>query len=235
MHKSIPMQTRTRIKICGIRDSKTATACVEAGADAIGLVFAKGSPREVTIKQATEVVRSIPALVTPIALFVNPTVEEVRRVSDATGITTIQLHGQESLEFAASLHPLTIIKAVAFNAADVRQKLSPWKCGNAASNVRALLIDTPPKSNAVPGHAGGTGEAFDWDQLAKLMADGLWSDLPEMVLAGGLTPSNVVDAIRLLRPFAVDVSSGVESSRGVKDVNLIRAFCAAVATTREDR
>ena len=223
------MPTRTRIKICGVRDAGTALAAIDAGADAIGLVFAKGSPREVTAAQAASIVRELPALVTAVALFVNPSVDEVRSAVDATGISTIQLHGKESPELAIRLRPLHIVKAIAFTGPEVRETLTAWRQSEAATNIRALLVDTPPKASLIPGHAGGTGQAFDWEMLAKLLKQGLWDGLPRLILAGGLTPSNVGEAIRMLRPYAVDVSSGVESSKGVKDIGMIRAFCRNVS------
>jgi phosphoribosylanthranilate isomerase len=214
---------RTRIKICGISTSEALEAAVDGGADAIGLVFAGGSPRYVTAAQAKALVRELPAFVEPVGLFVNESAERVRTLAQQIGLAAVQLHGQETPQYAQSLAPLRVIKAVAFDAAAAASTIERWR----GVDVAAVLWDAPPPALAgVPGEQGGTGRQFDWNALASLWEPR--SQLPPMVLAGGLRPDNVAQAIAALHPFAVDVSSGVEAARGIKDPALIRAFCDAV-------
>lgn len=202
---------RTRIKICGIRDPQTALIAIEHGADAIGLVFAEASPRSIEPEAAWEIISYLPPFVTSVGLFVNPTVEHFTAVREACPFEVGQLHGSESVEHIASLGA-GMIKAIRFDARTIADDLRRW---SAVDELCALLVD---------GSAGGEGTTFDWAALADAAVH---CDHP-IILAGGLTPDNVADAIRAVRPFAVDVSSGVESSRGVKDPDLIRAFCEAV-------
>lgn len=210
---------RTRIKICGVRTPEVALAAARAGADWVGLVFVDRSPRQVTVAEARAVVRALPATVDPVGLFVDAPAERVREVAAAVGLRTVQLHGDETPEQVASLEGLRVLKAVAFNGG---ANLEWWR---GVANVVGLLVDTPPvDAGALPG---GSGRAFDWAALARWRAQA-GDDLPPMFLAGGLTPANVAEAIATVRPYGVDVSSGVESARGVKDAALIEAFCAAV-------
>lgn len=199
---------RTRIKICGISTVEFALAAAACGADAIGLVFVAKSPRHVTVEQAKTIAARLPAWVSAIGLFVNEDVTTVRNVVAQVGLHGIQLHGDEPPEVADALRPLSVIKGLPAGA-----DATPW------TRVNALLIDTPPEAGALPG---GSGRTFDWNAIQ------LPDDSPPVILAGGLTPDNVGDAIRTLHPYGVDVSSGVESSRGVKSVEKIAAFCEAV-------
>lgn len=204
--------SRTRIKVCGVRDVETALVAVECGADAIGLVFAPGSPRLITPDEAWEIAAFLPPFVTSVGLFVNPDPATFLRVREACPFDVGQLHGGENEALVSQLGP-GIIKAIRFDAQTIAEELRRW---SEVDDVAALLID---------GSAGGEGVAFDWAALADAAEE---SQHPIM-LAGGLTPDNVGEAIRVVRPYAVDVSSGVESSRGVKDPARIRAFCHAVA------
>ncbi len=217
----------TRIKVCGIRDVVVAHAAVAAGADAIGLVFAENSSRRVSVQGAREIARVLPAFVEPVGLFVDVTTQQIRDVADEVGLTTVQLHGCESPDQVVELAPLRVIKALPFSP-DAKQFaaiLAPWH--GVADSLAALLLDAP-KDDSPDSLPGGTGRAFDWNVLAEVIADGRLGPLPSMILAGGLTPENVGQAISAVRPYAVDVSSGVEASRGVKDPELISAFCQAV-------
>jgi phosphoribosylanthranilate isomerase len=208
----------TRIKICGIRQAEHAQCAIDAGADYIGLVFAEGSPRHVEIAEARTLVSEIcaaSASVEPVALFANQSIGFIREVLDNAEFPIVQLHGEEDRAFIESLNDVKVFKAIPFDA----EKIAAWR--DAPANVTALLIDAPTK----PGElTGGTGRSFDWEALANLNRTGL----PPIILAGGLNPSNVAQAVRTLRPYAVDVSSGVESARGVKDPALIRKFIQAV-------
>lgn len=223
---------RTRIKICGIRDIKTAEAAAEAGADAIGLVFVEKSPRCITVDEAEKVVACLPAFVDPVALFVDASAELIRNVCRHLGVRTVQLHGHESPAFAESLGDFNLIKAIGFDTNDTRRQLQPWN--ETTANIVGMLWDAPPTaSEQAEAMTGGSGRVFDWDALAELDASGALEDLPPTILAGGLNAENVGQAIATVRPFAVDVSSGVESSRGVKDFDRITAFCQAVREADE--
>jgi phosphoribosylanthranilate isomerase len=218
--------TRTRIKICGVRDVGTARAAAEAGADAVGLIFAPASPRLVTLARARQIVAALPGFVEPVALFVNAPLAVVRTTAAKLGIRTVQLHGNESPAYAAKLAPLRVIKAVALGVT-TGAELAAWK--RAGANLAGLLWDAPaPEAARRAGLTGGGGQAGNWHALAVLGQSAALAGLPPTILAGGLDPDNVAVAVALIRPYAVDVSSGVESRRGVKDPRLIEAFCAAV-------
>ena len=218
---------RTRIKICGIRDGQTARAAVAAGVDGIGLVFVEGSPRQVSIQLAQQIVATLPPFVEPVGLFVDAPLDEVRQIAKLLGLRTVQLHGQEPPHFATDLAPLRVIKAVPFDARHISAALAPWRA--TVSNLAGILFDAGPQfdgNKSLP--AGGTGRRFDWEALARLEHGGVLAGLPQTILAGGLDPNNVAEAIAQVGPYAVDVSSGVESSRGVKDPDRIEAFVEAV-------
>jgi len=204
---------RTWIKICGIRDTASARVAAEAGADAVGLVFVERSPRHLTPSQAKAIVAALPDHVEPVGLFVDTPMQQVRHIAAEVGLTTVQLHGKESPGDATGLAPIKVIKA-----------LHDASGAGAFFGVSALLFDAPPEGNELPG---GSGRTFEWGDLAAIDRTG-W---PNIIIAGGLTPENVPRAIRVIHPFGVDVSSGVESARGVKDHGQIRAFCAAVRET----
>jgi phosphoribosylanthranilate isomerase len=202
---------RTRIKICGIRDIDSALACAEFGADAIGLVFVKSSPRAVTPDEAFDIQASLPPFLSTVGLFKNASVDFFCDAEETCPTTMVQLHGDETDQVIKQCGP-NLIKAIKFDAATIAKDLARFQ---AINEVDAILVD---------GSAGGEGIAFDWSAL-KPHADAL--QLP-LFISGGLTPDNVGEAIRILRPYAVDVSSGVESAPGIKDHALIAAFCDAV-------
>ncbi len=216
---------RTRIKICGIRDAQAATAAVDAGADAIGLVFAPASRRCVTVDQVKQVLQALPAFVEPVGLFVDAAVEQVRQTALSLGLRTVQLHGRETPQEADELRPLRVIKAIGFDTDGLADRLAGWRA--IGDRLGGLLWDAPDQSSGDQPN-GGSGRRFDWETLNKLQSTGALDGLPPTVLAGGLTPDNVGEAIGLVGPYGVDVSSGVESTPGVKDPVLIRAFCQAV-------
>jgi phosphoribosylanthranilate isomerase len=202
--------TRTRIKICGIREPAHAAAAVRAGADAIGMVFHAASPRAVDARAAAAVAEAIPAFVTAVGLFVNATETEVRAVLGQVPLGLLQFHGDESPEFCGRFG-LPWIRAVRVGPG---VDLVEW--AGRFSRARGLLADAQ-----VPGEYGGTGTRFDWSLIPLKMP------LP-IILSGGLDAANVGEAIRSLHPWAVDVSSGVESTRGVKEVRLIEEFVRSV-------
>ena len=201
---------RTRIKICGITRLGDAIAAAEAGADAIGLVFYDKSPRAVDVVEAWEIVDVLPPFVTTVGLFVNPAEDLVETVLTEVPLDVLQFHGDESPEFCARFGQ-PFIKAVRMRPETDLDALA--RCYHEA---QGLLLDT-----FRPGVPGGTGEAFDWS-LARTDID-----LP-VILAGGLTPENVADAIRQVHPWGVDVSGGVEREKGIKDSGKIVQFTAAV-------
>ena len=202
--------SHTRIKICGITRPEDALVAVASGADAIGLVFYAGSKRAVSTDVAAEIAQAVPPFVTVVALFVDELVEEIERIVTTVPIDMIQFHGDESAAFCRQfLRPW--IKALR-----VRPGVDVAAACNDYGGARGLLLDS--WRDGIPG---GTGESFDW----RLAPD--QPGLP-VVLAGGLHPGNVGDAVRQVRPAAVDVSSGVESSPGIKDADQIRQFIAAV-------
>jgi len=205
---------RTRIKVCGVRDMDTALAALEAGADALGFVFAEDSPRYIEPDEAWGIVRSLPPLHATVGLTVDRSVEEYAAIERACPTDYSQLHGGESESVVRACGP-RVFKAVEFNAETIKDDLRRW---GAVEEVDAILVD---------GSAGGMGQSFDWDALAGAHA----TCQKPIILAGGLTSRNVGEAIRAVRPWAVDVSSGVERQRGEKDHNLIRAFCRAVRET----
>ncbi|QQD24266.1 phosphoribosylanthranilate isomerase [Venatoribacter cucullus] len=203
-------QRRTRLKICGITRPQDALAVVQAGADAIGLVFYAPSPRAVDIAMAQAVVAVVPAFVTVTALFVDPTADEVQKVLDSVRIDLIQFHGDEEDDFCSQFNR-PYIKAIR-----VRQASDVVASCLRFPGALAVLLDSYK-----PGVPGGTGETFDW----SLVPD----ELPKpIILAGGLTIANLASAIRQVRPFAVDVSGGVEADKGIKDPGKITAFADEV-------
>lgn len=208
------MSSRTRIKICGITRLADALHAVALGADALGFIFAPRSPRRVAPEAARAIVAALPPFVTPVAVVVNETPEAVRALLEATGCRVAQLHGDESPEYLRELG-VPAIKALPIWTPD---DLAPAARYPAA---RAILLDT-----RVDGAFGGTGRPFDWS-----IARAICADSRPIILAGGLTVENVAEAVRVAEPYAVDVSSGIEVSPGVKDPARMAAFIAAVRAT----
>ena len=200
----------TKIKICGITNVADALAAVDAGADALGFVFYEASPRFVPQKVVAEIVRALPPFVAKVGVFVNATADAINRVVDECGLDTLQFHGDEPPEFCRRFRIKTI-KAFRIRDARSLERMAPY-------HSEAWLLDT-----FVAGKLGGTGEQFNWDLAREAVGRN-----PRVILAGGLTPDNVAQAVRQVRPFAVDVSSGVELSPGKKDHAKIRAFITAV-------
>ena len=198
-----------QVKICGITLIDDALVAVDAGADALGLIFYEGSPRGIDVEQAREIVSAVPPYTTVTALFVNPERSLVERVLKAVPISQIQFHGSESAQFCRSFGR-PYVKSISVSTDDEMQQVM-----REHSTSRAFLFDT-----LVPGKHGGTGKTFDWTKIPT-------KNIGYRVLAGGLNAENVAEAIRIGGPDAVDVSSGVESSAGVKDHDLVRRFIAA--------
>ena len=211
---------RTRIKICGITREQDLQAAVAQGADALGFVFYPKSPRYVAPARFAELARALPPFVSAVALFVNATEEEVRAVLAAGPISLLQFHGDETPEQCAAIaasvqRPFVRAYRVKpdtrpaelLESEDQYRAASPWFSG--------LLLDTWVDAY------GGAGKVFDWSLIPKELA-------PRVVLSGGLSVHNVTGAVAQVRPFAVDISSGVEASKGIKDARLMAAFVDAV-------
>lgn len=204
------MQTRTRAKICGITTVEDAQAAVAAGADAIGLVFYAKSPRHVTVEEAAEIVASLPPFVDAVGLFVNTDPYEVNSVLSRVRLDLLQFHGDETSFYCQSFGRPYIKALRVRHGVDLLQSAAEY------ASAKALLLDTYQE-----GVVGGTGETFDWSLIP--------GNLPKpVILAGGLTPLNVGEAISRVRPYAVDVSGGVEREKGIKDANMIAAFMRGV-------
>jgi phosphoribosylanthranilate isomerase len=196
----------TRTKICGITRVEDVLAVARSGADALGLVFYGKSPRYVTVQQAMELAKAVPPFVAVVGLFVNPSEEEVRNVLRYVPLDALQFHGEESPEFCEQFG-LPYLKAVR-----VRPGMDLIQCAARYAGAQGLLLDA-----YIEGTHGGTGESFDWGLIPH--------DLPlPVILSGGLNAANVAEAIRQVRPYAVDVSSGVEAAKGIKEVTKVAAF-----------
>lgn len=202
---------RVKVKICGITNLEDAVAAVDNGADSLGFIFAEASPRFVTASMAGEIIRELPPFVTPVGVFVNHRREEVLRMVKESGVRALQFHGEESPEDVAG-YLLPVYKAFRISDGFQPSALSAYP-------TNAYLLDT-----LVNGRYGGTGKPFNWEIAAEAARYG------RIILSGGLTPENVREAVRVARPYAVDVSSGVEVSPGKKDSRKIRQLFAALKT-----
>ena len=201
--------SRTRIKICGLTREADVDAAVEAGADAIGLVFYEKSPRAVSVARAAELARRLPPFVTPVGLFVNAEPAAIEAALAAIPTLTLQFHGDESPEDCDRWSRPYLRAARMAPGFDLLDFASQYP------NAQAILLDAP-----VEGYGGG-GKVFDWSLIPPNAAS-------HLVLSGGLNAANVADGIAQVRPWAVDVSSGVEVSKGIKSADLIHEFCRAV-------
>jgi phosphoribosylanthranilate isomerase len=209
MHAEVPTLQRTRIKICGLTREADVDAAVEAGADAIGFVLYPKSPRAVSAQRAGELARRLPPFVTPVLLFVNAAAQEIEAAVQAVPHALLQFHGDETpVQCRAPARPY--LRAVRMGPG-----VDLLDCSASFSDAQALLLDAH-----VEGYGGG-GKVFDWSLVLPGVAC-------RLVLSGGLNPANVTDGMLRVRPWAVDVSSGVEAAKGVKDATLMRRFCQAV-------
>jgi phosphoribosylanthranilate isomerase len=194
-----------RVKICGITRLEDVASSVRCGADALGFVFTARSKRQVSVEHAGALIRAVPAFVCRVGLFMDAEPEEVRRTLERVPLNLLQFHGNESAAYCEQFDR-PYIKAVSMAAG------SDWRgVLRAHRSAAAFLLDSH-----APGSAGGTGKVFDWDSIPPI-------DAP-VVLAGGLTCENVAEAVRRVRPWAVDVSSGVEDAPGIKNAEKIRQF-----------
>jgi phosphoribosylanthranilate isomerase len=203
------------VKVCGITRLTDALHAVQKGATALGFVFWPHSPRFVTPQRAREIIAELPSSIVSIGVFVNESVDGIRDVAARTGITTVQLHGDEPPAYADALQWPVLRSVTVEDAGDAG---GAWPAGT------LFLVDA-----ADPLRRGGTGGRVDWIRAAAVARD------RRVVLAGGLTPENVADAIAAVRPFGVDVSSGVEQSPGVKDFDKVARFVANARSAFEER
>ncbi|MES9825753.1 MAG: phosphoribosylanthranilate isomerase [Candidatus Thiodiazotropha endolucinida] len=201
---------RTRIKICGITRVEDAADAVRLGADAIGLVFYPASPRAVSLQQAKTIVESLPPFVTVVGLFVDQDRDTIERYIHEVQIDLLQFHGDESAQ-ECRRYARPWIKAIR-----MREGIDLAEIARTYSRAAGLLLDSYKA-----GVPGGTGQCFDWGRIPAALAS-------RIILAGGLDPQNVAQAIKQVHPYAVDVSGGVERSKGIKDAAKIEAFIAGV-------
>ncbi len=208
-----------RVKICGLRRPEDVEAAVAAGADALGFNFWKSGPRYIEPQEAARIIAHVPPAILTVGVFVDETLETVQTIAEQTGIQALQLHGTESPEYLERLGPFLRIKALKVNAAFRPEQLRAYR------SASLFLLD-----GSVAGMHGGTGQPFDWSLAEQAKAYG------KIILAGGLTPENVAEAVRRVRPWGVDVASGVERQPGVKDARLVREFIqAARAADAQER
>ena len=200
------------VKICGITRLEDAEAAIELGAGAIGFVFWPKSPRYMDPERARTIVAALPPFIATVGVFVDQTARLVNGIAARVGLSTVQLHGDEPIEMLGEIER-PVVKAMALRASTTAEEADAWP-----SRVR-LLIDAHD-----PDQRGGTGRVVDWKRAAAVAAR------RPVLLAGGLNAANVADAIRTVKPFGIDVSSGVESSPGIKDHSRLRALFDAVAT-----
>ena len=197
---------RTRVKICGITRLEDALVAIESGADALGFVFYEPSPRYISPEDAADIIQQLPAFVTTTALFVNETAENVDRIVQETRIDLLQFHGDEEPDFC-NRFVRPYIKALRMKPElDLQVEAERYR------SAQAILLDAYR-----PGVPGGTGEVFDWDRIPQ-------QHPAPLILAGGLTADNIANAVSTVAPYAVDVSGGVEQSKGIKNADKVKKF-----------
>jgi phosphoribosylanthranilate isomerase len=204
-----------KVKICGITREEDALTVVDAGADALGFIFSGKSPRQISLAAARHIIAQLPPFVSAVGVFVDVPRAEILETIRHTGIHVVQLHGNEMPRDLYDI-PVPVIKAFRIGRSFDVRTLGAYSAG-------AYLLDT-----YLPGTPGGTGKTFDWGIAVKAKAFG------PVILSGGITPANVAEAARRVRPFAIDISSGVESSPGIKDPEKIRHLFNVVRSVNAD-
>lgn len=207
-----------KIKLCGMTRPEDAAAAAELGADFVGMVLHAPSRRRIDLKRAQEIVGVLPESTIPVGMFVDASTGEIRDAVSALGLRYVQLHGNESPRMVVELEGLSVFKAVPVDGGTLLEELRAWQ---GARNVVAMLLDSTSG-----GKMGGTGVENDWDAIER--AQQAIPGLPPLIVAGGLAADNVAGVVRRLRPWAVDVSSGIESSPGIKSREKMAAFVKAV-------
>lgn len=198
-----------RIKICGMTNLEDACCAVEEGADALGFIFYSGSPRYVLPIEASKIVSKLPPFITPVGVFVNESRERIKAIVESVGLQAVQLHGNEVPE-ACLGYSVPVIRALRVGKRFDQNRLKAY-------SVDTFLLDAEKE-----GFYGGTGKKFNWNLIQEIKISG------RVILAGGIDPENVIEAIRIVRPYAVDVSSGVEIEPGRKDPKKLADFFQAV-------
>ena len=206
------MSARTRIKVCGMREMTEVAEIVAAGVDAVGFIFAEHSPRKIDPDKAKAIIKTLPPFVDAVGVFVDEQAEVVEEIVQYCGLTMVQLHGAESPDYCSDIS-CRVMKAMRVGSATKADDLAGY-----TDHIKAFLLDTFNEKMA-----GGTGQVFDWSLIEKIKPSA------PIVLAGGLTPANVGDAISQVHPFAVDFNSGVEFEPGRKDIAKVRQAIAQVA------
>lgn len=207
-----------KVKICGITRAEDANAAVTCGADAIGLIFVPGSPRFLTLEQSRRVLVALPPFVTPVGVFMDAALSDVQNVTSGLGIRTVQLHGTEPVSHVEALTPLVVIKGLAVRDETIYGEIAKWS----AAGVAAILLDKPrtaQRSDPAP---------MPLHLLTPQAIQRHCGTTVPLILSGGLTADNVAEAVRIVRPYGVDVSSGIERTAGIKDHNLIERFVLSV-------
>lgn len=211
------MHSRTRIKVCGITSAEDAKEAIGIGVDAIGFIFAESSPRFISPEKAKEIVTQLPPFIHYVGVFVDKDPVEIQEIIEYCGLSYVQLHGSEDAEYCQKLAqaatPCKLIKAFRVGSRTMAADFTPYE-----DSVKGFLLDT-----YMEGQEGGTGRPFDWSIVESLKLQ-----LP-VILAGGLNPENVAEAIRSVRPFAIDLNSGVETEPGKKDLAKLRNLVEIVA------
>jgi phosphoribosylanthranilate isomerase len=203
-----------KVKICGITNLEDALLAIGMGADALGFIFAK-SPRRITAKEARTIIHSLPPLVKTVGVFVNEEPARIKEIKSFCGFDLVQLHGEESPEICQDLMPHAVKSFRIQNETDI-ENINKYR-----GTVRAILLDT-----FQPGKAGGTGQTFDWSLALKARETGL-----PIILAGGLGPGNIQEAVATVKPYAVDINSGIEERPGKKDLVLMKQLMEKIKKT----
>jgi phosphoribosylanthranilate isomerase len=216
----------TWVKICGTTNLEDALTAVDAGANAVGFVFYEKSPRRISVEAAREIAEKLPQSVEKIGVFVNESANEITRIADLAGLSTVQVYPKTSSEGRLSFNSLPDLERRTFVAIPgerltAGQGFETFLSRKSRSRISALFLDAGNQQQP-----GGTGKSFDWESAAQSVKAA--SKILPIVIAGGLTPNNVADAMRILRPWGVDVASGVETRPGKKDPEKVRAFVKAV-------
>ncbi len=216
-----------KIKVCGITNLDDARLCVDAGADALGFIFVEGTPRFVAPETAARIVAALPPFVTPVGVFWNHAAGHVKAVAEQCGLAALQFHGDETPEALAD-YRLPVIKTIKLPPASTIEGMPEFRATETIEVLKyfkvaaAVLLDT-----AARWSEGEAREPVEWTQAAHIVASYRHKPRPRVILSGGLTPENVGRAIAIVKPFAVDVSSGVEASPGRKDPDKVHRFVAA--------
>lgn len=220
---------RTRVKICGMMRAEDARVASSAGADAVGMIFHAPSKRNISTERAKEIVAAVGAFVTPVGVFVDAPTERIVETARGVGLRTVQLHGRERGEQVRELGAagLSVLKAVRVDES-LEAELRYWRSqGDVLKTVAAIVLETGETTEA-----GGTGIENDFARIRQCQERGMFDGMPPVIVAGGLRAETVAGVVEMLRPWAVDVSSGVERAVGVKDEQFVRQFIRAAGSAQ---